>query len=39
MDASLTGDDIAKLSKELKEVEDSIETKTERWFELSAMME
>ena len=39
MDTSLSGDEIAKLSKELKEAEDSIETKTERWFELSAMIE
>ena len=39
MDASLSGDEIAKLSKELKEVEDSVETKTERWFELSALMD
>jgi len=39
MDTSLSGDQIAKLSKDLKEVEDIIETKTERWFELSAMME
>ncbi len=39
MDTTLSGDDIANLSKDLKEVEDSIEIKTERWFELSAMME
>ncbi|SDQ58654.1 ABC-F family ATP-binding cassette domain-containing protein [Flagellimonas zhangzhouensis] len=35
----LDGDAIAKLSIELKEVEDGIETKTERWFELSAILE
>ncbi|QCX00721.1 ABC-F family ATP-binding cassette domain-containing protein [Aggregatimonas sangjinii] len=35
----LSGDDIAELSKALKEIADGIETKTERWFELSAMME
>ncbi len=39
MDTTLSGDEIANLSKDLKEVEDSIETKTERWFELSAMIE
>ncbi len=38
-DGSLSGDAITKLSIELKEIEDAIETKTERWFELSAMME
>jgi len=37
--ADLSGDDIAELSKALKEITDGIETKTERWFELSAMME
>ena len=35
----LSGDDIAELSKALKEITDDIETKTERWFELSAMAE
>lgn len=35
----LTGDDIAELSKRLKEINDGIEIKTERWFELSAMLE
>jgi len=35
----LSGDDIAELSKALKEITDGIESKTERWFELSAMME
>ena len=35
----LSGDDIAELSKALKEITDGIETKTERWFELSAMTE
>jgi ATP-binding cassette subfamily F protein uup len=38
-DGSLGGDDIKALSIELKEVTDSIESKTERWFELSALME
>ncbi|MDF4202482.1 ABC-F family ATP-binding cassette domain-containing protein [Maribacter sp. SA7] len=38
-DSSLSGDDIKKLSIELKEITDAIETKTERWFELSALME
>lgn len=37
--SDLTGDEIAELSKKLKEICDGIETKTERWFELSAMME
>ena len=35
----LSGDEIAELSKALKEIADGIETKTERWFELSALME
>jgi len=35
----LSGDDIAELSKSLKEINDSIESKTERWFELSAILE
>ncbi len=35
----LSGDDIAELSKALKEITDGIETKTERWFELSALIE
>lgn len=35
----LSVDDITELSKKLKEIENGIETKTERWFELSAMME
>ncbi|SFR68304.1 ABC-F family ATP-binding cassette domain-containing protein [Maribacter stanieri] len=38
-DGSLSGDDIKALSIELKELTDSIENKTERWFELSAIME
>tara|TARA_R110002033_G_scaffold30064_6_gene66993 strand:+ start:2126 stop:3997 length:1872 start_codon:yes stop_codon:yes gene_type:complete len=38
-DGSLSGDDIKVLSIELKELTDSIENKTERWFELSAIME
>lgn len=39
VDPELTGDDIAQLSIKLKEVSDSIETKTERWFALSAILE
>ncbi|MCL6265306.1 ABC-F family ATP-binding cassette domain-containing protein [Flagellimonas myxillae] len=39
MDPELSGDDIALLSKELNQVTDTIETKTERWFELSAILE
>lgn len=35
----LSGDAIAELSKKLQEITDAIETKTERWFELSAMIE
>ncbi|MGO4921309.1 ABC-F family ATP-binding cassette domain-containing protein [Maribacter spongiicola] len=38
-DGSLSGDDIKALGIELKEVTDTIESKTERWFELSALME
>ncbi|MCK0157235.1 ABC-F family ATP-binding cassette domain-containing protein [Cellulophaga sp. F20128] len=38
-DTSLSGEDIDKLSKELQEVLDEIETKTERWFALSAIVE
>ncbi len=38
-DPNLEGADIDKLSLELKELEEAIETKTERWFELSALME
>ncbi len=38
-DSSLSGDDIKNLSIELKEVTDAIDSKTERWFELSALME
>ncbi|PWL38316.1 ABC transporter [Flagellimonas aquimarina] len=38
-DPALTGDEIAQLSIELKKISDSIETKTERWFELSAILE
>ncbi|MFD2101095.1 ABC-F family ATP-binding cassette domain-containing protein [Flagellimonas iocasae] len=39
MDPELDGDAISQLSIELKEVEDTIEEKTERWFELSAILE
>ncbi|WP_423998483.1 ABC-F family ATP-binding cassette domain-containing protein [Maribacter sp. IgM3_T14_3] len=38
-DGTLSGDDIKDLGIELKEVTDTIESKTERWFELSALME
>jgi len=39
LDPSLSGDAIAKLSTQLKEITDSIELKTERWFELSMLLE
>ncbi|WP_420602380.1 ABC-F family ATP-binding cassette domain-containing protein [Flagellimonas sp.] len=35
----LGGDEIKQLSIELKEISNSIEEKTERWFELSAILE
>ncbi len=38
-DSSLDGDEIKQLSIELKEISNAIETKTERWFELSAILE
>jgi len=38
-DPELSGADIDTLSIELQEILDAIETKTERWFELSAMLE
>lgn len=38
-DSSLTGDDIDALSIELKEVNEAIDLKTERWFALSALQE
>lgn len=38
-DPQLDGDEIANLSIELKEVTDAIEQKTERWFELSSILE
>jgi len=38
-DPELDGDEIANLSIELKEVTDAIEEKTERWFELSSILE
>lgn len=38
-DTSLSGDEIASLSIELGELSDTIDTKTERWFELSALTE
>ena len=39
LDPDLSGDAIAKLSMELKDITDQIESKTERWFELSAILE
>ncbi len=38
-DTSLSGEEIAALSIELGELSDTIDRKTERWFELSAQME
>ncbi|MEC3965023.1 ABC-F family ATP-binding cassette domain-containing protein [Flagellimonas halotolerans] len=38
-DPELDGDEIAGLSIELKEITDAIEEKTERWFELSSIIE
>jgi ATP-binding cassette subfamily F protein uup len=38
-DASLTGAQIDQLSLELKEIEATIEARTERWFALSALIE
>lgn len=38
-ESDLSGEKIDALSIELKEISETIETKTERWFELSAMME
>ncbi|RAJ15605.1 ABC-F family ATP-binding cassette domain-containing protein [Arenibacter echinorum] len=38
-DSTLTGEDISKLSIELKVITDAIEEKTERWFELSMSMD
>jgi len=38
-DSTLSGEAISKLSIELKEITDSIEEKTERWFELSMSMD
>ncbi|WP_420319882.1 ABC-F family ATP-binding cassette domain-containing protein [Flagellimonas sp.] len=35
----LTGDEINKLSVQLKQVSDTLEEKTERWFELSVILE
>ena len=39
LDASLSGEQIADLSRSLQEVETSLEHKTERWFELSLLIE
>ncbi|MGB5822350.1 MAG: ABC-F family ATP-binding cassette domain-containing protein [Saonia sp.] len=36
---SLSGEEVDRLSVELKEVLDTIDQKTERWFELSAILE
>lgn len=38
-DGSLSGEDVDKLSVELKKTADAIDVKTERWFELSALLE
>ncbi|MDL5511423.1 ABC-F family ATP-binding cassette domain-containing protein [Arenibacter sp. M-2] len=38
-DSTLSGEDISQLSIELKTITDAIETKTERWFELSMSMD
>jgi ATP-binding cassette subfamily F protein uup len=38
-DGSLSGDAINTLSIELKEINNTIDSKTERWFELSALMD
>ena len=37
--SSLSGEEIDMLSIELKEIMEAIDSKTERWFELSAMLE
>ncbi|NNJ88964.1 MAG: ABC-F family ATP-binding cassette domain-containing protein, partial [Eudoraea sp.] len=39
LDPNLSGEQIAELSRSLQEVESSIEQKTERWFELSLLIE
>ncbi|WP_297764255.1 ABC-F family ATP-binding cassette domain-containing protein [uncultured Muriicola sp.] len=39
LDASLSGEQIADLSRSLQEVESSLEHITERWFELSLLIE
>ncbi|WP_299485969.1 ABC-F family ATP-binding cassette domain-containing protein [uncultured Allomuricauda sp.] len=38
-DADLSGEEINQLSIELKEISNTLEEKTERWFELSAILE
>lgn len=38
-DADLSGEEIKQLSIELKEISNTLEEKTERWFELSAILE
>ena len=37
--SNLSGEQIDQLSVELKEISEAIDSKTERWFELSAMLE
>ncbi len=39
LDASLSGEQIADLSRSLQEVETNLEDKTERWFDLSLLIE
>ncbi len=39
MDESLSGEEIDRLSGELNKIMDTINVKTERWFELSAILE
>ncbi|MFS4417838.1 ABC-F family ATP-binding cassette domain-containing protein [Maribacter sp. 2307ULW6-5] len=39
LDAGLSGEEIDALSVRLKEIADTIATKTERWFELSSILE
>lgn len=38
-DSELSGDEINQLSIELKEISETLDEKTERWFELSAILE
>jgi len=39
LDVGLSGEQIAELSRSLQEAENSLEQKTERWFELSLLIE